>query len=37
MTGCSVSTDIGMRALVPYTADYFFYKNIQHDEDGESD
>jgi hypothetical protein len=25
-TGCSVSTDIGMRALVPYTADYFFYK-----------
>ena len=36
MTGCSVKTDIGMRALVRYEADYFFYKNIQH-EDGESD
>jgi Protein of unknown function (DUF3455) len=34
--GCSVSTDIGMRALVPYTADYFFYKDTQH-EDDESD
>jgi Protein of unknown function (DUF3455) len=36
MTGCSASKDIGMRALVPYTADYFFYKNIQH-EHGEGD
>jgi hypothetical protein len=36
MNGCSVSTDIGMRVLVPYKADYFFYKNIRH-EDGESD
>ena len=36
MTGCSVKTDIGMRALVRYEADYFFYKNIQH-EDGKSD
>jgi Protein of unknown function (DUF3455) len=36
MNGCSGSTDIGMTALVPYTADYFFYKNIQH-EDGESE
>ena len=32
--GCSASTDIGMRALVPYEADYFFYKSIRHD-DGE--
>jgi Protein of unknown function (DUF3455) len=25
-TGCAQSTDVGQRALVPYTADYFFYK-----------
>jgi Protein of unknown function (DUF3455) len=25
-TGCARSTDVGQRALVPYTADYFFYK-----------
>lgn len=25
-TGCTVPTDIGKRALVPYTADYFFYR-----------
>jgi hypothetical protein len=25
-TGCSQSTDVGATALVPYTADYFFYK-----------
>jgi Protein of unknown function (DUF3455) len=24
--GCARSTDVGQRALVPYTADYFFYK-----------
>jgi hypothetical protein len=24
--GCSVSTDVGKQALVPYTADYYFYK-----------
>ena len=24
--GCAVSTDVGKQALVPYTADYFFYK-----------
>jgi hypothetical protein len=24
--GCSQSTDVGSKALVPYTADYFFYK-----------
>lgn len=26
-TGCSASTDVGRKALVPYTADYIFYKN----------
>jgi hypothetical protein len=25
-TGCAQSTDVGGKALVPYTADYFFYK-----------
>jgi hypothetical protein len=25
-TGCTLSTHVGKRALVPYTADYFFYK-----------
>jgi hypothetical protein len=25
-TGCSLSTNVGATALVPYTADYFFYK-----------
>ena len=25
-TGCTLSADVGKRALVPYTADYFFYK-----------
>jgi len=25
-TGCAVVNDIGKRALVPYEADYFFYK-----------
>jgi hypothetical protein len=24
--GCSMSTDVGRRSLVPYTADYLFYK-----------
>jgi hypothetical protein len=24
-TGCSSLTDVGKRAIVPYTADYFFY------------
>ena len=24
-TGCSASTDVGKQALVPYTADYYFY------------
>jgi len=25
-TGCAQSIDVGSKALVPYTADYFFYK-----------
>ena len=25
-TGCSVATDVGKQALVPYTADYFFFR-----------
>ncbi|MBZ5639633.1 MAG: DUF3455 domain-containing protein [Acidobacteriia bacterium] len=25
LTGCSLSTDVGKKAFVPYTADYFFY------------
>ena len=28
-TGCAQSTDVGKRAFVPYTADYFFYKAAQ--------
>ena len=26
-TGCDIPTDIGNKAFVPYTADYFFFKN----------
>ena len=25
-TGCSASIDVGKKALIPYTADYYFYK-----------
>ena len=32
-TGCAVSTDVGKKALVPYTADYFFYRFPEHDHD----
>jgi hypothetical protein len=32
-TGCSLPADVGKRALVPYTADYFFYKFPQNDLD----
>ena len=28
-TGCSQSTEVGAVQLVPYTADYFFYKAIK--------
>ena len=31
-TGCSRSTDVGTKALVPYTADYVFYKGGQDDD-----
>jgi hypothetical protein len=34
-TGCAVSTDLGKRAFVPYTADYFFYSKREHDEEDE--
>ena len=26
-TGCSTRSDVGKRAFVPYTADYFFYRS----------
>lgn len=32
-TGCTASTDVGKKALVPYTADYFFYKAADSDDD----
>jgi hypothetical protein len=32
-TGCASSTDVGARAFVPYTADYFFYKAAESDAD----
>jgi hypothetical protein len=32
-TGCSASTDVGTKAFVPYTADYLFYLQRQHDTD----
>jgi hypothetical protein len=32
-TGCSVSTDVGNKAFVPYTADYFFYRIPDGDDD----
>ena len=31
-TGCSVATDVGKRAFVPYTADYFFYTDRDTDD-----
>jgi Protein of unknown function (DUF3455) len=32
-TGCIGSTDVGKRTLVPYTADYFFYRDDRSDRD----
>jgi hypothetical protein len=32
--GCSQSTDVGRKAFVPYTADYFFYLVPDSDQDG---
>jgi Protein of unknown function (DUF3455) len=29
--GCAEADDIGTKALVPYTADYFFYKATGHE------
>jgi uncharacterized protein DUF3455 len=29
-SGCTVATDVGKKALVSYTADYFFYKATKH-------
>ena len=31
LTGCSSLADVGKKAFVPYTADYFFYRNAGHD------
>ncbi len=32
-TGCTVSTDVGKKAFVPYSADYFFYADRESDRD----
>ena len=32
-TGCNVPTDIGRKAFVPYTADYFFYQAPEPESD----
>jgi hypothetical protein len=34
-TGCSAPADVGQRALVPYTADYIFYKVPPRGNDGD--
>jgi hypothetical protein len=34
-TGCSVAGNVGDRAFVPYTADYFFYEKAHGDDDQE--
>ena len=31
-TGCVESRDVGKKALVPYEADYFFYKDVANDQ-----
>ena len=32
-TGCDLPTDVGKKAFVPYTADYFFYSAVRdHDQ-----
>ncbi len=31
LTGCSSLADVGKKAFVPYTADYFFYRDAGHD------
>ena len=32
-TGCELATDVGKKALVPYEADYIFYKDANDDDD----
>jgi hypothetical protein len=32
--GCAVASDVGRRAFMPYTADYFFYR-LRKDEEGQ--
>ena len=32
LTGCTLSIDVGKKTLVPYTADYFFYKAADSEE-----
>ncbi len=32
-TGCVMSTDVGKKVLVPYAADYFFYRDAKKDDD----
>jgi hypothetical protein len=36
-TGCAVPSDIGKLEVIPYTADYYFYKAIDDDDDEEED
>jgi hypothetical protein len=33
LTGCATASDVGKKALVPYTTDYFFYEDADSDED----
>ena len=32
-TGCALATDVGKKALVPYEADYIFYKSVNDEDD----
>jgi hypothetical protein len=34
-TGCTLSANVGKKALVDYEADYFFYKAADRDTDGD--
>ena len=36
-TGCAVPGDIGKRALIPYTADYVFYKDRDSDDEDDDE
>jgi hypothetical protein len=37
LTGCAQSADVGSKAFVPYTADYFFYRLPGSDDDDDHD